>query len=93
MPMNMQPLCALGLSAALLYPDTTFASTQRSGLCIQKIPDVLAAVTSIDLGANGHELLVAAKNNVNSLWDLRMLKCIKRLNGHNNMSKNFIRAR
>ena len=37
-------------------------------------------------------LLTASKDNSNRLWDMRMGKPIQRFKGHQNTSKNFVRA-
>jgi WD40 repeat protein len=41
---------------------------------------------------SGMTLLTAARNSSNRLWDVRKGKCIKNFKGHQNSSKNFIRA-
>ncbi|KAJ1952879.1 hypothetical protein EC988_003316 [Linderina pennispora] len=41
---------------------------------------------------SGTLLLSSSKDNSNRLWDLRTLKRLRRYKGHQNTSKNFIRA-
>ncbi|CAG8446282.1 13569_t:CDS:10 [Acaulospora morrowiae] len=60
-----------------------------SGLCIKTISSHLGEVTSVAMNSNGTYLLSSSKDNSNRLWDVRP---IKRLKGHQNTSKNFIRA-
>nr|CAG8501963.1 2192_t:CDS:10 [Entrophospora candida] len=60
-----------------------------SGLCIRTISSHLGEVTSVEMNANGTLLLSSSKDNSNRLWDTRP---IKRLKGHQNTSKNFIRS-
>ncbi|CAI2185311.1 11560_t:CDS:10 [Funneliformis geosporum] len=63
-----------------------------SGLCIRTISSHLGEVTSVEMNSNGTLLLSSSKDNSNRLWDVRMGRPIKRLKGHQNTSKNFIRA-
>ncbi|CAG8561372.1 4546_t:CDS:2 [Acaulospora colombiana] len=63
-----------------------------SGLCIKTISSHLGEVTSVAMNSNGTLLLSSSKDNSNRLWDVRKARPIKRLKGHQNTSKNFIRA-
>ncbi|CAG8509359.1 158_t:CDS:10 [Ambispora leptoticha] len=63
-----------------------------SGLCIRTISSHLGEVTSVELNSNGTLLLSSSKDNSNRLWDVRMGRPIRKLKGHQNTSKNFIRA-
>ncbi|CAG8461370.1 10173_t:CDS:10 [Ambispora gerdemannii] len=63
-----------------------------SGLCIRTITSHLGEVTSVEMNANGTLLLSSSKDNSNRLWDVRMGRPIRKLKGHQNTSKNFIRA-
>ncbi|KAI7862456.1 WD40-repeat-containing domain protein [Spinellus fusiger] len=64
-----------------------------SGLCIRTISSHLGEVTSVDINSSGTMLLSSSKDNSNRLWDVRMVIPIRKLKGHQNTSKNFIRAR
>lgn len=63
-----------------------------SGLCIRTISSHLGEVTSVEMNSNGTLLLSSSKDNSNRLWDVRMARPIRRFKGHQNTSKNFIRA-
>ncbi|CAG8596188.1 14840_t:CDS:10 [Funneliformis mosseae] len=63
-----------------------------SGLCVRTISSHLGEVTSVEMNTSGTLLLSSSKDNSNRLWDVRMGRPIKRLKGHQNTSKNFIRA-
>ncbi|ORX90453.1 WD40 repeat-like protein [Basidiobolus meristosporus CBS 931.73] len=63
-----------------------------SGLCIRTITQHLGEVTSVEINSSGNLLLSSSKDNSNRLWDIRMVRPIQRLKGHQNTSKNFIRA-
>ncbi|PKY22666.1 WD40 repeat-like protein [Rhizophagus irregularis] len=63
-----------------------------SGLCIRTISSHLGEVTSVEMNSSGTLLLSSSKDNSNRLWDVRMTRPIRRLKGHQNTSKNFIRA-
>mmetsp|Transcript_60076 Transcript_60076/g.190842 ORF Transcript_60076/g.190842 Transcript_60076/m.190842 type:complete len:143 (-) Transcript_60076:20-448(-) len=52
----------------------------------------LGEVTSVAMNANGSWLLSGSKDNSNRLWDVRMGRPIQRFKGHQNTSKNFVRA-
>ncbi|RIB15535.1 WD40-repeat-containing domain protein [Gigaspora rosea] len=64
-----------------------------SGLCIRTISSHLGEVTCVGMNFNGTKLLSCSKDNSNRLWDVRTGRPITRLKGHQNTSKNFIRAR
>jgi COMPASS component SWD3 len=63
-----------------------------SGLCIKTISSHLGEVTSVNTNATGTLLLTSSKDNSNRLWDLRLCKPLRRYKGHQNTSKNFVRA-
>lgn len=44
------------------------------------------------MNSSGTLLLSSSKDNSNRLWDVRMVRPIRKLKGHQNTSKNFIRA-
>jgi WD40 repeat protein len=44
------------------------------------------------MNSNGALLLSSSKDNSIRLWDIRMVRPIRRFKGHQNTSKNFIRA-
>lgn len=63
-----------------------------SGLCIRTITSHLGEVTSVQMNPSGTQLLSGSKDNSNRLWDVRAIRPIRRFKGHQNTSKNFIRA-
>lgn len=63
-----------------------------SGLCIKTISSHLGEVTSVETNATGTLMLTSSKDNSNRLWDMRQCRPIRRFKGHQNTSKNFIRA-
>jgi len=65
-----------------------------SGLCIKTVQDHVGEVTSVQMSSSGNWILSASKDNSNRLWDIRTgrAKCEHRFKGHQNTSKNFIRA-
>eukprot|EP01094_Clydonella_sp_ATCC50884_P029339 TRINITY_DN9159_c0_g1_i2.p1 TRINITY_DN9159_c0_g1~~TRINITY_DN9159_c0_g1_i2.p1 ORF type:complete len:598 (+),score=111.99 TRINITY_DN9159_c0_g1_i2:64-1857(+) len=63
-----------------------------SGVCVKSLPAHLGEVTSVQCNGAGNMLLSSSKDNSNRLWDLRMTKPIVRYKGHQNTSKNFVRA-
>ena len=64
----------------------------NSGLCVKTISSHLGEVTSVDINHTGAFLLSSSKDNSIRLWDIRMIRPIRRFNGHQNISKNFITA-
>jgi COMPASS component SWD3 len=63
-----------------------------SGLCVKTISSHIGEVTSLDVDSRGAMLLSASKDNSNRLWDLRSGRPVRRFKGHQNTSKNFVRA-
>ncbi|KAI8614000.1 WD40-repeat-containing domain protein [Chytriomyces sp. MP71] len=63
-----------------------------SGLCIKTITSHLSEVTSVEMSGNGTLLLSSSKDNSNRLWDTRTAQSIRKFKGHQNTSKNFVRA-
>ncbi|RKP12766.1 WD40-repeat-containing domain protein [Piptocephalis cylindrospora] len=63
-----------------------------SGLCVKSITSHLGEVTSVALNTAGSLLLSSSKDNSNRLWDIRMARPVRKLKGHQNTSKNFVRA-
>lgn len=63
-----------------------------SGLCVRVISSHLGEVTSVETSSSGTLLLSSSKDNSNRLWDIRTSKAIARFKGHQNTSKNFVRA-
>ncbi|KAJ1561602.1 hypothetical protein HK405_003400, partial [Cladochytrium tenue] len=63
-----------------------------SGICIKTISSHLGEVTSVEFSSNGTQLLSSSKDNSNRLWDVRAARPVRRFKGHQNTSKNFIRA-
>eukprot|EP00158_Paraphelidium_tribonemae_P006014 Partr_v1_DN27631_c0_g1_i4_m65018 putative WD40 len=63
-----------------------------SGLCVKTIATHLGEVTSVDISGSGAMLLSSSKDNSIRLWDIRMIRPTRRFKGHQNTSKNFIRA-
>lgn len=44
------------------------------------------------MNASGTQLLSCSKDNSNRIWDIRVGRPFQRLKGHQNTSKNFVRA-
>ncbi|KAI9246205.1 WD40-repeat-containing domain protein [Sporodiniella umbellata] len=63
-----------------------------SGLCIRTLSFHLGEVTSVEMNTSGTLLLSSSKDNSNRLLDVRMVRPLRKLKGHQNTSKNFIRA-
>ncbi|XP_024385842.1 uncharacterized protein [Physcomitrium patens] len=63
-----------------------------SGVCIKTYSSHLGEVTSVEMNKAGSFLLSASKDNSNRLWDVRLARPIRRFKGHQNTSKNFVRA-
>lgn len=63
-----------------------------SGVCVRTFSQPIGEITSLDVGKSGHYILSASKDGSNRIWDLRMGKCVSRLRGHQNTTRNFIRA-
>jgi COMPASS component SWD3 len=63
-----------------------------SGLCITTISSHLGEVSSVNTNAAGTLMLTSSKDNSNRLWDMRQCRPIRRFKGHQNTSKNFLRA-
>lgn len=63
-----------------------------SGLCVRTISSHLGEVTSVEASSSGTLLLSSSKDNSNRMWDIRMSKAVARFKGHQNTSKNFVRA-
>jgi COMPASS component SWD3 len=63
-----------------------------SGLCIKTISSHLGEVTSVEMNPQGSMLLSSSKDNSIRLWDIRMIRPVRRFKGHQNTSKNFVRA-
>ncbi|KAI9590859.1 WD40-repeat-containing domain protein [Syncephalis fuscata] len=63
-----------------------------SGLCVRTMTSHLGEVTSVAVNNHGNLMLSCSKDNSNRLWDIRMMRPIGRLKGHQNTSRNFIRA-
>ncbi|KAK4531520.1 hypothetical protein CCYA_CCYA08G2377 [Cyanidiococcus yangmingshanensis] len=63
-----------------------------SGVCVRTFSFHFGEVTSVELNSLGTLLLSSSKDNSNRLWDLRASRPIRRFKGHQNTSKNFIRA-
>ena len=60
---------------------------------IHKYMHACAQVTSVQLSPCGTQLLVSAKDNSVRLWDVRAARVLHAFKGHQNTSKNFVRAR
>ncbi len=63
-----------------------------SGACVKTLQQHLGEVTSVAISADGAKLLTASKDNSNRLWELRTGRLLQRFKGHQNTSKNFVRA-
>ncbi|KAI9216007.1 WD40-repeat-containing domain protein, partial [Blastocladiella britannica] len=64
-----------------------------SGLCVRTLASHLGEVTAVGVSPSGTYLVTASKDNANRIWDLRMLpRPVRRLKGHTNTAKNFVRA-
>lgn len=63
-----------------------------SGLCVNTISGHLGEVTSINTNCAGTLFLTSSKDNSNRLWDMRQCRPVRRFKGHQNTSKNFIKA-
>ncbi|XXQ34984.1 WD40 repeat-containing protein SMU1 [Plasmodiophora brassicae] len=63
-----------------------------SGVCIKTYSLLLGEVTSVAMNASGTQLLSCSKDNSNRIWDIRVGRPFQRLKGHQNTSKNFVRA-
>lgn len=63
-----------------------------SGLCVKTIESHLGEVTSVSTNVAGTLLLTSSKDNSNRLWDIRQSRPLRRFKGHQNTSKNFLRA-
>ncbi|ORY89421.1 WD40-repeat-containing domain protein [Leucosporidium creatinivorum] len=61
-----------------------------SGLCIRTLNAQLGEVTSVDMSDS--YLLTNSRDNSVRLWDVRMLRPLRRFKAHSNTSQNFIRA-
>ncbi|KAK4053933.1 hypothetical protein OIO90_003770 [Microbotryomycetes sp. JL221] len=61
-----------------------------SGLCIRTLNAQLGEVTSVDMSES--YLLTNSRDNSVRLWDVRMLRPLRRFKAHSNTSHNFIRA-
>merc|ERR1719482_1736026 len=65
----------------------------RSALCVRKLGPSLGEVTSVQLSPCGTQLLSSSKDNSIRLWDVRAARPLRAFKGHQNTSKNFVRAR
>jgi COMPASS component SWD3 len=65
----------------------------RSALCVRKLGHSLGEVTSVQLSPCGTQLLASSKDNSVRLWDVRAARPLRAFKGHQNTSKNFVRAR
>eukprot|EP01083_Nonionella_stella_P097845 275095_1 len=63
-----------------------------SGSCVNSFSSPLGEFSSVAMSACGTRVLTATKDNSNRLWDMRKSLPIQRYFGHQNTSKNFIRA-
>lgn len=63
-----------------------------SGLCVKTIREPLGEVSSVDTNSAGTLVLTASKDNAHRLWDMRSAKVVRRFKGHQNTSRNFVRA-
>ncbi|KAK4538164.1 hypothetical protein CDCA_CDCA16G4189 [Cyanidium caldarium] len=63
-----------------------------SGVCVKTFSFHFGEVTSVEVNATGTLLLSSSKDNSNRLWDVRSGRAVRRFKGHQNTSKNFIRA-
>ncbi|KAK4054467.1 hypothetical protein OIV83_000961 [Microbotryomycetes sp. JL201] len=61
-----------------------------SGLCIRTLNAQLGEVTSVDMSES--YLLTNSRDNSVRLWDVRMLRPLRRFKAHSNTSHNFVRA-
>ncbi|KAM0746289.1 WD40 repeat-like protein [Meredithblackwellia eburnea MCA 4105] len=61
-----------------------------SGLNIRTLTAQVGEVTSVDM--NDVYLLTSSRDNSIRLWDVRMLRPLKRYKAHSNTSQNFVRA-
>jgi WD40 repeat protein len=50
-----------------------FHTKKNSGVCVKTLSGNSAEVSSVDVHQAGNQLLVATRNNTNSLYDLRMV--------------------
>ena len=65
----------------------------RSALCVRKLQHSLGEITSVQLSQCGTQLLASSKDNAIRLWDVRAARPLHVYKGHQNTSKNFVRAR
>ena len=65
----------------------------RSALCVRKLGHGSGEVTSVQLSQCGTALLASSKDNSIRLWDVRAARPLRAFKGHQNTSKNFVRAR
>jgi COMPASS component SWD3 len=63
-----------------------------SGVCVKTYSSHFGEVTSVEMNKAGSLLLSGSKDNSNRLWDVRLARPIRRFKGHQNTSKNFVRA-
>jgi len=63
-----------------------------SGACVNSFSRHLGEVTSVDMSSSGQYLLTSSKDNSNRLWDIRMSRPMRKFKGHQNTSRNFVRA-
>jgi hypothetical protein len=80
-------LCSGGRDCAIRFWDTASAA------CVRTIETHLGELTSLEFSRDGKYLLSASKDNSVRLWDVRTHRMVQRFRGHQNTSKNHIRAR
>lgn len=64
-----------------------------SGVCVKTFGGCAAEITFVDLSSTDDSLLASARGNTNFLIDLRTMRISRRLRGHQNTCKSFVRSR
>mmetsp|Transcript_6953 Transcript_6953/g.9033 ORF Transcript_6953/g.9033 Transcript_6953/m.9033 type:complete len:1004 (+) Transcript_6953:244-3255(+) len=63
-----------------------------SGVCVKTFSQKIGEISSIDTSKSGQYILSNSKDSSIRLWDFRAGKSIRKYRGHQNTSRNFVRA-
>jgi len=81
-----------GNALATASTDTTVRFWDTlSGLCVQKLPHI-CEVTSVCVSNSSKYVLTASRDNAHRLWDMRTMRLLSRLTGHENTFRSFVRV-